>query len=71
MKFFSFNKKPTYEQHDNDKINYYQSSSLKPELKTEFKGNCKIDICVIGGGFTGIASALYLAEKGYKVMLLN
>jgi len=71
MKFFSFNKKPTYEQHDNDKINYYQSSSLKPELKTEFKGNCKIDICVIGGGFTGIASALYLAEKGYKVMLLE
>jgi len=31
----------------------------------------KADVCVIGGGFTGLLSALNLAEKGYKVALLE
>lgn len=29
------------------------------------------DVCIIGGGFTGVASALELAERGYKVILLE
>lgn len=31
--------------------------------------NC--DVCVIGGGFTGLSAALELAEKGYSVTLLE
>jgi len=31
----------------------------------------KADVCVIGGGFTGLLSALNLAERGYKVALLE
>lgn len=31
----------------------------------------RCDVCVIGGGFTGVSSALYLAEAGYKVILLE
>lgn len=29
------------------------------------------DVCVIGGGFTGLSSALHLAEGGYDVVLLE
>ncbi len=29
------------------------------------------DVCIIGGGFTGLSSALHLAKKGYKVTLLE
>jgi gamma-glutamylputrescine oxidase len=29
------------------------------------------DVCVIGGGYTGISSALHLAERGYRVVLLE
>lgn len=31
--------------------------------------NC--DICVVGGGFTGLSAALELSKKGYKVVLLE
>ena len=71
MKLFYFSKKPTYGQHDNEKLNYYQCSSPKINIQNELQDNLKVDICVIGGGLTGISSALYLAKKGYKVAVLE
>ncbi|GGD63091.1 NAD(P)/FAD-dependent oxidoreductase [Lacimicrobium alkaliphilum] len=29
------------------------------------------DVCIMGGGFTGLSSALHLAKAGYKVVLLE
>lgn len=29
------------------------------------------DVCIVGGGFSGVATALTLAERGYKVVLLE
>lgn len=29
------------------------------------------DVCVIGGGFSGISTALHLAERGYRVVVLE
>ena len=66
-----FNKKPTYEQHDNEKINYYQFSSSKIKVKNLLNENLKVDVCIIGGGLTGVSSALYLAKKGYKIVILE
>lgn len=35
------------------------------------KGEVSCDVCVIGGGFTGLSAALHLAERGYDVRLLD
>lgn len=35
------------------------------------KENIEADICIIGGGLTGITSAYYLAKSGKKVVLLE
>jgi len=34
-------------------------------------GDLSVDVCVIGGGFSGVASALTLAERGHAVALLE
>lgn len=34
-------------------------------------GSARADICVVGGGFTGLSAALHLAEKGAKVALIE
>ncbi len=34
-------------------------------------GEVACDVCVIGGGFTGLSTALHLAERGYEVVLLE
>jgi gamma-glutamylputrescine oxidase len=35
------------------------------------QGDHSADVCVIGGGFSGVSTALHLAERGYKVRLLE
>jgi gamma-glutamylputrescine oxidase len=34
-------------------------------------GNHNVDVCVVGAGFTGIATALTLAERGYSVAVVE
>ena len=34
-------------------------------------GDISTDVCVIGGGYTGLSSALHLRQKGYEVVLLE
>ena len=37
----------------------------------KLKGAQTADVCVIGGGFTGLSSALHLAQRGYSVALIE
>lgn len=34
-------------------------------------GELSCDVCVIGGGYTGLSTALHLAQRGYDVVLLE
>ena len=64
-----FNKNKTYEQHDNEKISYYRSSIDDLNSQDNLSSTVDVDICVIGGGLTGISSALNLNNKGFSVAL--
>ena len=64
-----FSKNQTYEQHDNDKISFYRSSIDNFNSKDQLNSDINVDVCVIGGGLTGISSALNLSKKGYSVVL--
>ena len=35
------------------------------------RGEVRADVCVVGGGYTGLSAALHLAERGYEVALLE
>lgn len=35
------------------------------------KGQHKADVCIVGGGYTGLSAALHLAQRGYDVILLE
>ena len=37
----------------------------------ELAGEVACDVCVVGGGFTGLSAALHLAERDYDVVLLE
>lgn len=34
-------------------------------------GSTRADVCVVGGGYTGLSTALHLRERGYDVVLLE
>ena len=64
-----FNKKKTYEQHDNEIGSFYKGSVGAFNSKNILEDNIDVDICIIGGGLTGISSALHLAQKGFSVAI--
>lgn len=50
---------------------YYVASLNDETAYPRQEGDETVDVCIIGGGFTGVSSALNLAEKGYSVALLE
>ena len=49
---------------------YAATANPAPDIPS-LQGDLTVDVCIVGGGFTGIATALELVEKGYKVALLE
>lgn len=50
---------------------FYAASIKGGRGRPQLQGDHVADVCVIGGGFTGVSSALHLAERGYNVILLE
>jgi len=50
---------------------YYEASTQRPPERAELSGTLDCDVCVIGAGIAGCSAALHLAERGYRVILLE
>ncbi|MGH8219303.1 MAG: NAD(P)/FAD-dependent oxidoreductase [Steroidobacteraceae bacterium] len=50
---------------------YYQATAHPAEPRPALAGEVPCDVCVVGGGIAGCSTALHLAERGYRVVLLE
>ncbi|KJK08743.1 MULTISPECIES: FAD-binding oxidoreductase [Pseudomonas] len=50
---------------------YYAASSVPQPDYPPLKGDLSCDVCVVGGGFSGLNTAIELAERGLNVILLE
>jgi len=50
---------------------YYAATANETKSYSSLEGNVSADVCIVGGGFTGVATALTLAERGYSVALVE
>ena len=50
---------------------YYLATKNRGLETTSFEGDTRTDVCIIGGGYTGLSAALHLSKRGYKVTLLE
>ncbi len=50
---------------------YYASTVNSHTNYETLRGAQTADVCVIGAGFTGVSTALHLAERGYKVHVVE
>ncbi len=50
---------------------YYTATGRFLEKFPSLDGNISCDVCVVGGGYTGLSTALHLAERGFDVVLLE
>lgn len=50
---------------------YYAATATPPAPFAPLRGAAKADVCIVGGGYTGLSAALHLAARGYDVVLLE
>ncbi len=50
---------------------WYAFSAMPAPERPALQGEAETDVCVVGAGFTGLSAALFLAENGFRVTLLE
>jgi len=50
---------------------YYAATATPLSPFAPLKGQTRADVCVVGGGYTGLSAALHLARVGFDVVLLE
>tara|TARA_B110001452_G_scaffold27707_1_gene21716 strand:- start:17911 stop:19170 length:1260 start_codon:yes stop_codon:yes gene_type:complete len=50
---------------------YYDATANTRAAHPSLHSHERADICIIGAGYTGLSSALHLAQRGYKVIVLE
>lgn len=50
---------------------YYAASANDHRPYPQLNESIECDVCVVGGGYTGLSSALFLVEAGYDVVVLE
>ncbi|WP_019646660.1 NAD(P)/FAD-dependent oxidoreductase [Novispirillum itersonii] len=50
---------------------YYAATANPSPQRPALTGTVDADVCVVGAGFTGLSSALHLAERGFRVVVLE
>ena len=49
----------------------WETLTPRQRLSGQLKGETTVDVCIIGGGITGLSTALYLLEQGKSVCVLD
>jgi gamma-glutamylputrescine oxidase len=50
---------------------YYAATAERPEPYPALIGDAEADVAVVGGGLAGLSAAIELADRGYRVVLLE
>ena len=50
---------------------YYAHSANQAPTRPMLLGGASADVCIVGGGFTGLSAALELCKRGYDVIVLE
>ena len=52
-------------------MSLWDASAQEADYQKEFDGDVSVDVAIVGGGFTGLSTALHCAQKGLKAHVLE
>lgn len=47
-----------------DAASLWETSAQEPDYRAPLQGDAEVDVAIVGGGYTGLSTALHCAEKG-------
>jgi len=54
-----------------NQTSYYEASAQREPTTEPLRGDLRADVVVVGAGFAGLSSAIELAKRGYRVVVLE
>ena len=63
--------RPPYAGDGSHTSSYYAASANPSPERPKLQGDHEIDVCIVGAGYSGLSTGLHLAEKGYKVAIIE
>ena len=54
-----------------DAISLWDASAQEPDYRAPLDGDVSVDVAIVGGGFTGLSTALHCAEKGLSAHVIE
>ena len=54
-----------------DAQNFYYATTAPPLPHAPLRGETRADVCIVGGGISGLSAALHLVARGFTVALLE
>jgi gamma-glutamylputrescine oxidase len=54
-----------------NQTSYYEASAQREPTTEPLRGDLQADVVVVGAGFAGLSSAIELAKRGYRVVVLE
>ncbi|HEU5135034.1 MAG TPA: FAD-binding oxidoreductase [Steroidobacteraceae bacterium] len=51
--------------------NFYYATTPAPPPHAPLAGEARADVCIVGGGISGLSAAMHLVERGFSVALLE
>lgn len=57
--------------HKDHPASYYAATANSANARPELQENKQVDVCIIGAGYTGLSTALFLLENGFSVAVLE
>ncbi|MGX9356748.1 FAD-dependent oxidoreductase [Roseobacteraceae bacterium S113] len=52
-------------------ISLWDASAAEQDYRNDTLGDVSVDVAIVGGGFTGLSTALHCAEKGLSAHVLE
>ena len=52
-------------------VSLWDTSALESDVQQSFDGSSPVDVAIVGGGFTGLSTALHCAERGLNAHVLE
>lgn len=56
---------------ENSTVSLWDASAVEPEIADPMDGDVVTDVAIVGGGFTGLSTALHLGERGVECHVLE
>lgn len=56
---------------DQDRISLWNASAVEADYRNPMDGDAQVDVAIVGGGYTGLSTALHCAQKGLSARVLE